>query len=73
MYAGGHSEMEELNALQQRLQFDDPINIQFTSVRTRCLVHFVLYRLLNNWDLDLIGKDFKSANLSIKNVFYDFS
>jgi hypothetical protein len=33
MYAGGHSEMEELNALQQRLQFDDPINIQFTSVR----------------------------------------
>ena len=32
MYAGGHSEMEELNFLQQRLQFDDPINIQFTSV-----------------------------------------
>ncbi|CAB3989761.1 AMP-binding [Paramuricea clavata] len=34
MYAGGHSEMEELNALQQRLQFDDPINIQFTSGTT---------------------------------------
>ena len=32
MYAGGQSEMEELSSLQHRLQFDDPINIQFTSV-----------------------------------------
>ena len=38
MYAGGTTEMEELNALQQRLQFDDPINIQFTSV---CINHHV--------------------------------
>ena len=38
MYAGGHSEMEELHVLQQRLQFDDPINIQFTSVRTRFFI-----------------------------------
>ncbi|CAB3983972.1 AMP-binding, partial [Paramuricea clavata] len=34
MCAGGHSELEELTALQQRLQFDDPINIQFTSGTT---------------------------------------
>ncbi|XP_028401856.1 acyl-CoA synthetase family member 2, mitochondrial-like isoform X2 [Dendronephthya gigantea] len=32
--AGGNNETEELNALQQRLQFDDPISIQFTSGTT---------------------------------------
>ena len=46
MYAGGHSEMEELNVLQQRLQFDDPINIQFTSVR-RFSIFLVLIKSIS--------------------------
>jgi hypothetical protein len=48
MCAGGHSELEELTTLQQRLQFDDPINIQFTSVRIDfCSIHMQCY-LHNN-------------------------
>ena len=32
MHAGTRIELDELNTRSQHLQFDDPINIQFTSV-----------------------------------------
>lgn len=45
--AAGSSEVKAITDLQNTLQFDDPVNIQFTSVFIVSIKHFIVLLAFN--------------------------